>query len=232
VQSGVPPREALSAGDGATDPIPVSGPGARVVAATRIALGTVLLAGSGLGRLLDGAAAVGRPDGSAAGATSDDGAVPPVPGALTTVARSAVGAVTRAPGIVVAVTPGAVRAPVSRQVSAWRAAGAAERERSRAVAAATLVNAMTLMTDVIVDRFDVGHVVQQLPLDDIIANLELTDIIVSSTETVTGRVLDVARSRAVDADTLVDRILAPLRGRGGRRRVPADGAAVVPVVPG
>jgi hypothetical protein len=100
------------------------------------------------------------------------------------------------------------------------------------VAAATLVNAMTLMTDVIVDRFDLGHVVQQLPLDDIIANLELTDIIVSSTETVTGRVLDVARSRAVDADTLVDRILAPLRGRGERRRVPSDGAAIAPVVPG
>ncbi|HEY7133695.1 MAG TPA: hypothetical protein VIB48_01390 [Acidimicrobiia bacterium] len=227
-----PPREALSTGDGAADTTPTSGTGARLVAATRVALGTVLLAGSGLGRLLDGAAAVGAPDGTTGGAPPTDGAARPPSGALTTVARTAAGAVARVPTTIVAVTPVIVRAPVSRRVAAWRAAGAAERERSQAVAAATLVNAMTLMTDVIVDRFDVGHVVEQLPLDDIIASLELTDIIVSSTETVTGRVLDVARSRAADADTLVDRILAPLRRRGAQRRVPPDGAAIVPAAPG
>lgn len=214
----------------AVPPLIRPGPGALLSTSARLALGGVLLVRTGVAGILDAAVAADATNGPNGPAVGAGAPVRPV-GSTNREVRGAIG---RVVGAVVGAAPAAVRQPVRHRITAWRASVVAEEERSRLVAEAALELAVGFMTDWIVDRLDVNRIVERLQLDEIIGGLELTDVILSSTGGVTGRVLDTARSRAVGADELVDRALAHLRirpdGRRGRpdRAERADDAGITP----
>lgn len=194
--------------------------GAEAAVATfRLAFGTMLLAGAGATRVIDVAAST-HP-----GTTVPAGLVRAL-GRSRDTAASLTRALSRA-------VPAVARDPVTRRIDSLRVLARVERGRSVVAATDALEFVAKSGTDWIVERLDVNRIVERLRLDDIIAGLELTDVIVSSTGGVTGHVLDTARTRAVDADTIVDRVTARLRHRRGTvPRTDADDTRVVAPAPG
>lgn len=81
----------------------------------------------------------------------------------------------------------------------WHELGSDELEASRKYASAVLDGGV---------RLGMGWIVDNLDLNRILANLELTDVIVESTGGVTERTLESVRSQAVGADGLIERIVA------------------------
>ncbi len=204
---------------------------------SRLAIGTMLLAGRGLSQMVR-RFGPGDPDGAGAPTPPDtDLAAAPI-SALSAARTIMVGAIFESQRVVLAgadalaarVGPAAaalwdapvatgLRRPLEQMLAGWYLRGAVEEARSRDYAATTLLGVTGVSMDFVVGNLDVDKIVQGLALDE---------LILQSTGGITGEAIDAVRAQAVGADSLIGRVSSRVfrrTERSGPESTPTVGGA-------